>query len=419
MAFKKVPHDVKVAALKEALILNDIKNIATKYGISEETINNSFEKVINSIDEVIQNKKPGRKKKAIKANVVSFDNTKIEKAKQVSTLKCLNCGSRNIVKNGIDSGINWLLKIVALLLPFLQINTETAIQKYICTDCNTPVDGKDRQINRYIRQTIRLQIAKLICILRYKEGLSIRAISFIVKSIYGVGGSTGNIVALCKKVNIKAKDKLPQLNECNQNQAKMMIMDETFPKTQTSGTTNLGVIVDEHGLIRNVKAIVKKKCDLKKLVESVVTSKYNSIYFLSDYDNLYPVVVKNVVAKIIIMKDFVHTIRQFYKDQKTAINKVKVNGISHLGKEKQKAIIDLKKSLLRKRMNKVLYKMKKGFKHRYDSVGTIYIEGSLCELKDLSEQFPSLAVFYKKTEKFVKKYIDTWAIQMETSRKEG
>ena len=151
----------------------------------------------------------------------------------------------------------------------------------------------------------------------------------------------------------------------------------------------------------------------------MVTSKYNPIYFLSDYDNLYPVVVKDVVAKIIIMKDFVHTIRQFYKDQKTAINKVKVNSISHLGKEKQKAIIDLKKSLLRKRMNKVLYKMKKGFKHRYDSVGTIYIEGSFCELKDLSEQLPSLAGFYKKTEKFVKKYIDTWAIQMETSRNEG
>ena len=101
MAFKKVPHDVKVAALKESLILNDIKNIATKYGISEETINNSFEKVINSIDAVIQNKKPGRKNKAIKTNIVSFDNAKIEKAKQVSTLKCLNCGSRNIVKNGI------------------------------------------------------------------------------------------------------------------------------------------------------------------------------------------------------------------------------------------------------------------------------------------------------------------------------
>lgn len=259
MAYKKVPHDVKVAALKEALILNDIKNIATKYGISEETINNSFEKVINNIDEVIQNKKPGRKKKPIKTNGVSFDNAKIEKTKQVSTLKCPNCGSRNIVKNGRDFAINWLLRIVALLLPFLQINTETTIQKYLCTDCNTPVDGKDREINRYIRQMIRVQIAKLICILRFKEGLSIRAISFIVKSIYGVGGSLGNIVALCKKVNRKAKDKLPQLNECNQERAKMMIMDETFPKTQTSGTTNLGVIVDEYGLIRNVKAIVKKK----------------------------------------------------------------------------------------------------------------------------------------------------------------
>jgi hypothetical protein len=155
------------------------------------------------------------------------------------------------------------------------------------------------------------------------------------------------------------------------------------------------------------------------MFKSTITDKYNPIYFLSDYDKLYPVIIKNLNKNITEMKDFVHTIRQIFRDCKTAINRVKVSGISHLTLEKQKQITDLKKKLLRKRVNKVLFKLIKGFKKKHAEVGTIYIEGALDELKELAETFPSLNGFYKKVTKFIKKYIEIWAIQMELSVQEN
>lgn len=147
--------------------------------------------------------------------------------------------------------------------------------------------------------------------------------------------------------------------------------------------------------------------------------KYTPKYFLSDYDQTYPVIIQELEKGIIIMKDFVHGMRQIYRDFRTALNKVKVKGMKVKNKEAQKKIIKLKKRLLAKQVKKVLYKMRKGFKSSYAEVGYIYIKGALEELKELADKFPSLSDFYKKTEKFVTKYIDTWAMQMEKGAKEG
>ena len=146
---------------------------------------------------------------------------------------------------------------------------------------------------------------------------------------------------------------------------------------------------------------------------------YNPNYFLSDYDKEYPVIIQEVKKEIVIMKDFVHAIRQIHRDMKTAINKVTVSGISNLTKEKQKAITDMKKRLLTKQVNRILYRLRKGFKSRYSAVGTIYLEGSLEELKELSIKFPSLGDFHKKTKKIINKYTYVWAVQIEVSVKQG
>ena len=418
MAYKKVPHEVKVNALKEAIQLKGTEIIVQKYGISRHTIKNDFDKVIGQIDTIIQNKKPGRKVKAKKVIKISERKPKrIEKSKE--DLTCPECGSKNISKNGTYPVVNWLLRMIVLLLPFVKTNIERVIQKYICADCMTSVAGKQRMENNYIKQAMKLQIAKLICILRFKEGLSVRAISYIIKTIFGANGSIGYIVDLCDKVAQKGKEKLVEINNCSQCNAKTMIFDETFPTSKTSGTTNLGIVMDENGLIRGVQTILEKKRDIKKLFKSVLSAKYNPDYFLSDYDSEYPVIIQEVKKGIVIMKDFVHGTRQIYRDMKTAINKVTVGGISSLTKQKQKAITDMKKRLLTKQVNRILYRLRKGFKSRYASVGTIYLEGALEELKELSTKFPSLGDFYKKTSKFINKYIDIWAVQMEASVKEG
>jgi len=257
MAYKKVPLEVKVNALREAIELKDIDKIADKYGISRHTIKNDYNKLVGQIDTIIRDKKAGPKVKGNRIiNIFSKKPTKIEPPKEVLT--CQECGSKNISRNGTYPVDNWLLKIIALLLPFLTINTKKVVQKYICNDCMASVAGKQRIENNYLRQAIKLQIAKLICILRFKEGLSVRAISYIIKSIFGVNGSIGYITELSNKVSKNGKEKLEEINKCNQSDAKTMIFDETFPKAKTSGTTNLGIIMDENGLIRGVQAIVKK-----------------------------------------------------------------------------------------------------------------------------------------------------------------
>ena len=151
----------------------------------------------------------------------------------------------------------------------------------------------------------------------------------------------------------------------------------------------------------------------------MLNGKYNPKYFLSDYDKEYPVIIQEVKKGIAIMKDFVHATRQIYRDMKTSINKVTVISNSDITKGKQKAILDMKKSLLTKQVSRVLYRLRKGFKSRNAAVGTIYLEGALEELRKLSKKFPSLFDFYRKTEKFINRYMDIWAVQMEAAVQDG
>jgi len=261
MGYKNIPNEVKVEALKEALVLKDVKEIALKHSISEETIKTCYNKVINGIDEIIRNEKPGPKtnKKAETKKVARPNMTMAKFTNKKESLVCNICGSTNVVKNGTYTVINWVYRMISLLMPFLHLDESKRIQKYICNNCKSSVAGIDKHKSTYLRNAIKLQIGKLICILRFKHGLSIRSISAIIKSIYGVNGSVGYVTELSNKISSNAKTKLDTINSIEQEPAKVMIFDETFPKSKKDGTINLGVIVDENGLIRKVKSILKKK----------------------------------------------------------------------------------------------------------------------------------------------------------------
>ena len=87
-------------------------------------------------------------------------------------------------------------------------------------------------------------------------------------------------------------------------------------------------------------------------------------------------------------------------------------------KTKKKTLKSLKKRLLKKRLNKIIGNLYKGFNCKYVSVGTIYLEGFLEELKELSNKFKSLLPIYEKTNKFFLEYINTWNLQMESYHKD-
>lgn len=330
---------------------------------------------------------------------------------------CSQCGSEQVVKNGSYFAMNWLLLFMVYVFPFIAINPKRKIGKLLCSNCRSSVISKDQQVNALIRSAMKFLVAKLICVLRFSHGTSIRKISCVIGLTFGYNCSTGSVITLCQEVAKQAQKKMDKLSRCTQHQSTMAILDETFPKTKESGTTRLGVLIDEFGLIRGVKAIIKGKDDLLCLLRSKMPA--SVCYFLSDYDKTYPQLVKEISRNIFLCKDFVHAMRIIYRDARTALNTTTVKTKGRLSKQRKKEMKQLKKNLLAKRLYKVLYTLNKGFKKEYTAVGTIYMEGALHDLKELAEAFPSLQKFYKKTAKFVNKYIHIWAVQMELYAEKG
>jgi len=230
--------------------------------------------------------------------------------------------------------------------------------------------------------------------------------------------STGYITTLCRKVNKRAQETMELLNSCVEKTAEMLFLDETFPRTKEFSTAQLAVVIDEFGLIRVVKAITDRRKELFRLIESVLTL-VKPRYFMSDYDKTYAKFVQEIAPDIVHCKDFVHALRIIYRDAKTAISRLTVKTRGQMTEEKKKEIKQLKKKLLSKRLYPLLHRLARGFKEENAQIGALYIEGGLEELKELAEQFPSLKHFYKKTAKFVYKYIDIWAFQMELNFKKG
>ncbi len=56
MAYKKIPIEIKVAALKKALKLSDTSAVAQEFGISEETLHNDYNKIIESLPSILPQK---------------------------------------------------------------------------------------------------------------------------------------------------------------------------------------------------------------------------------------------------------------------------------------------------------------------------------------------------------------------------
>jgi len=56
MAFKKITIETKVAALKKALMLSNPSGVAKEFGISEETLHNDYNKVIESLPSILPRK---------------------------------------------------------------------------------------------------------------------------------------------------------------------------------------------------------------------------------------------------------------------------------------------------------------------------------------------------------------------------
>jgi hypothetical protein len=162
-----------------------------------------------------------------------------------------------------------------------------------------------------------------------------------------------------------------------------------------------------------VGCVKKSSNSIKGILRQCIGTSFQPIFLLGDFLHAY----KNAAKKLGLIRlyDFVHATRHIYKLVRIHIGKIQLTlkDRKKLSAKKRKEFLKLKKKLLRKKVMPIIRTLFKGFKKQYRSVGRLYILGALGELERLTEQFPSLVPLYKAIGKFVNKYLDTWAYQME------
>lgn len=329
-----------------------------------------------------------------------------------SPSSCPSCGSTHISKNGKITIVNWAKRLLKKFIPTLSNDTES-VQRFICPDCGASILSEEHIALKNIRASVKLFLNKFICLLRFKEGLSLRSISRIVGFAFGLNSSLGYLSKFTNTIGQKAADKMKELSRCKaMKKAVVAIVDETFPKIFHK-SVSLGLVICEYGLIRGLACVKKSSSSIKGLARQCIGTSFRPIFLLGDFLPAYAQVAKGL--GLIRLTDFVHASRHIYKLVRTSIGKTRLTlkDYKKLNPKQRKQLLKLKKKLLRKQVMSVIGTLFKGFKKEYRPVGRLYIIGALAELESLTEQFPSLEPLYKAVNKFVHKYIDLWCYQME------
>jgi transposase-like protein len=400
--YKSIPHDIHAKALIEALVLSNLKTIAAKYNISEDSIRRKYKIILIFIPFLVL-----LTPKKISSAIKFFSSL-------TSSSPCPSCGSTSISKNGKLTLVNWAKRFFKRIIPSFSNDTES-VQRLICNDCGATILSDEHITLKNIRVLVKLFINKFICLLRFKEGLSLRSISRIVGFVFGINASLGYLSKFTNTIGQKAAQKLPKLSSCKAAQkALLAIIDETFPKIYHK-SVSLGLVVCEYGLIRAVWCVKRSSSSIKGLLFHSIGKSFKPLYLLGDFHPSYADVAKKL--GLVRLTDFVHATRHIYKLVRTHIGKIRLNPNTNqsLNPKERKHLLKLKKKLLRKRIMPIIRTLFKGFKKQYSSIGYLYILGSLENLAQLLIQFPSLEPLYKSIKKFIDKYLQTWCLQMELS----
>jgi transcription elongation factor Elf1 len=382
------------------LTLSNVKSVAQKYNISEETIRRKHKLILSLVP-----------------SLVGFSPKDLHAFKELSqTLKspgsCPQCGSTHLSKNGKLILVNWAKRLFKKIIPSLA-NDKESVQRLICKDCGATIKSEEHLILQKIKNSVKFFVNSFICLLRFKEGLSLRSISRILRFAFGVNASLGYLSQFTQTIGQKAEEKMKQLSRCQSTkQALVAIIDETFPKI-FHRSISLGLVICEYGLIRAVSCVKKSSASLKGLVRQSFGPSFQPIFLLGDFHPSYAQVAREL--GLIRLTDFVHAVRHLYQLVRIHLGKIHLTlkDAQKLNQKERQKMLKLKKKLLRQQVMQILRTLFKGFKKPYRAVGHLYLLGALEDLKRLSEQFPSLGPLYQAIHKFIKKYLNVWVLQME------
>ena len=387
--------DEKVKSVEIAINSINVAEAAQTAGIPRSTLEYDLDKVKDALPETLRNRKPGPK--AQKEPVPETEDTSQEKARPVV---CPECGGK-VTKNGTYWVWNWVLMLTMGWLGMQRV----LIQRWRCTFCGKELVSPERARQAEARQAWWHQVARLVGLSRFKLGLSVRRIQLLVKFVYGRQVSIGYVQRLTQRVGQRAEAALARLNHCRQAVARFLLYDETYPKMQKRAYS-LGVVICEHGLIRSVACIVRKGKDIPAQLRAVVGPYFGPRYFLTDLDIAFNKYMKQAGLKLTHLRDRVHLMRHLMRLFDGAVRDVTLDVPKGLSIQERKKQRQLKRRLLRKRLQPILALVFKAFSPGYESVCVLMLEGVVAQLRDPAYiiQTASVQTLARRIQRFLNKH---------------
>ena len=418
MSNRIIPTETKVNAMKQCLMLKNVEATATELGVSPSSIRNWFvTKVLPGLSEALDKEHPGPKPKATPACPAPKGKRAAPRAEVDERPEhCPHCQSSRVWKNGVYRVINWL----AFLSLRWFSQQRAPIQRHRCGTCGREIDSLQRQNLAQARRQSWQFFKQLAVFSKFKLALSNRRTALLAAFAFGRAISATFVNDVTHVAGQKAQVTLTRLANCRQKAAQVLMGDETFPhildwQSVRAKGHSLGVAICESGLIRGVKVVRNQARDLGSLFKGVVEKGFQPLYFLSDFDVHFPKIVRQAIEGIRLLKDFVHAERIIIRYFEAAVRQVSLAvppGTAPKERLKQR---DLKRCLLRKRLEPVRALFIKAFQPGYESVACLYIEGALARLQDprIIIQTESVCDLHRQLTKFFVKHGKTLEFQFE------
>jgi hypothetical protein len=401
--------DEKVQSVRKALEQINIEAAAREAGVPASTLRYDLKKVEQALPETVENRTPGPKAKG-KATEATKQRSETEESQM-----CPKCEGK-VTKNGTYWVLNW---VRMLLLGWLGVQ-RVRIQRWRCRDCGHEIISPERGRQAKARRAWWAQVNRLVGLSRFKLGLSVRKTQTLVKFVYARPVSIGHIERLTQRVGRRAEAALARLGHCRQGMALFLLYDETYPKMKKRAYS-LGVAICEQGLIRSVRCIVRKAQDIPAQLRAVAGTHFQPAYFLTDLDVLFNRYMKAADLKLTHLRDRVHLIRQILRLFDEAVRDVTLDVRKGLPMKQRKQQRQLKRRLLRKRLQPMLTLVFKAFSPGYESVCVLMLQGVLSQLQDPTYviQTSSVQTLTRRLQRFINKHGDAINTLLELSVAQG
>ena len=389
--------DEKVKPVRAALDQINVEQVAREAGVPASTLRYDLQKVAEALPQVLANQKPGPESPDSASRIA----TKTPPTEEDSV--CPQCGGK-VRKNGTYWVWNWLLM---LTMGWLGIQ-KVLIQRRRCKGCGYEMVAPERLRQGEAHQAWLQQVARLVGLSRFKLGLSVRKTQLLVGFVYARQVSVGYIEKLTHQVGQRAQSVLQRLNQCRQNVALFLMYDETFPK-MSKHVYSLGVAICEYGLIRSVRCIRHKAKDIPAQLRTLVGENFHPTYFLTDLDVMYQEYLTQAGLTLSHLRDKVHLIRQIVRLFEEAVRDVTLDVPKGLPTKERQHQLQLKRRLLRKRLQPLLTLVFKAFSPTYESVCVLTLEGVVSLLQDptMILQTASVQTLTRRLQRFLNKHGDT------------